>query len=87
MFKLINKLVEKLSNLFNDDNDSIVSEPEFLGEYWVYYGTKGYSVVYAKSPNEAKYIAISSKDCSVPADKVYPIYKRMSSVKNPAYEG
>ena len=79
------KLIKKLINYLCTDDDSVNSEPEFLGEYWVYYGTKGFTTVYAKSSAEAKYKAICTKACPVDSDEVYAVYKRISSVKNPAY--
>ena len=81
------KLIQKIIDFFYSADESVSSEPEFLGEYWVYFGTKGYTTVYAKSEEEAKYVAISTKDCPVPSEKVYAIYKRLSNRRNPAYNG
>lgn len=79
------KLIEKIINFFCTADETEFSEPEFLGEYWVYYGTKGHTTIYAKSSEEARYVAICSKPCPVSSDEVYAVYKRRSSLRNPAY--
>ena len=82
MLKLIKKIIDFLSTPF----EIPTSEPEFLGEYWVYYGTKSYTTVYAKSSEDAKCVAMSTKPHDVPSDKVYAVYKRLSARRNPDYQ-
>lgn len=81
------KLIQKIIDFFCTADEGISTEPEYLGEYWVYFGTKGYTTVYAKSSEEAKYVALSTKYCPVSSDKVYAVYKRLSDRRNPAYNG
>ncbi len=87
--KFLSKLFDKLALIFSYpvtvDYENYSDEPEFLGEYWVYVGTKSCSTIYAKSASEAKEKVLRSTPSS-DRGSVYAVFKRTSNLKNPDYQ-
>lgn len=58
-------------------------EPEYLGEYWVYFGSK-YAKVYASNPIKAKEKGQKIFPHAQP-NNLYAIFKRTSNRENPNF--